>query len=191
MEAEPSDRRLWPFLGSVVDYLAEQRSTPTSSSVPRNFALPFRLYSKANFRPLGGPYAGFLGSRYDPVWTEFTPRGTRPVPNPTGRADLFDPYGGVAPSDRFDLVGQPTFADDLSPQRIGMRPALLTQFDQARRAIDSSEAGARFDRQREQAYALLTSPRLAAALDIQREPLAVRERYSMALFGQSLLAVAD
>src|SRR5438105_14440333 len=38
------------------------------------------------------------------------------------------------------------------------------------------------------AYSLLTSPRLARALDIQREPLAARERFWMTLFGQSLLA---
>lgn len=188
IEAEPSDRRLWPFIGSVVDYLADARSRPSSGSAPRNFALPFRLYSKANFRPLGGPYAGFLGSRYDPVWTEFAPRGTRAVPNPMGRSDLFDPYGGVRPEDRFDLAGQTTLAQDMSPQRIGVRRALLTQFDQVRRTVDAAESVARFDRQREQAYALLTSPRLAAALDIQREPLTFRERYGMTLFGQSLLA---
>jgi hypothetical protein len=35
--------------------------------VPRNVALPFRLYSRANFRLLGGPCAGFLGNRFDPV----------------------------------------------------------------------------------------------------------------------------
>ena len=41
---------------------------------------------RSNFRLLGGPYAGFLGSRYDPVWTEFSRKGTKPVPNQAGRA---------------------------------------------------------------------------------------------------------
>src|SRR5262249_17412908 len=80
-EADPKDRRLWPFLGSVVDYLAQQRGEEALPPIPRNIALPFRLYSKVNFHLLGGPYAGFLGSRYDPIWTEFTAKGTKAVPN--------------------------------------------------------------------------------------------------------------
>src|SRR5438067_155209 len=72
VEADPNDRNLWPFIGSVVDYLEEKRTGERLAPVPRNIGLPFRLYAKANFRLLGGPYAGFLGSRYDPVWTEFS-----------------------------------------------------------------------------------------------------------------------
>ena len=37
------------------------------------------------------------------------------------------------------------------------------------------------------AYSLLTSPRLREALDIRREPRAVRESYGMTLFGQAAL----
>src|SRR4029078_5891762 len=46
VEADPNDRTLWPFLGSVVDYLAQQRGAPALPQVPQNIALPFRLYSK-------------------------------------------------------------------------------------------------------------------------------------------------
>ena len=35
------------------------------------------------------------------------------------------------------------------------------------------------------AFSLLTSPALRQALDIRREPMAVRERYGMTLFGQA------
>jgi uncharacterized protein (DUF1501 family) len=38
------------------------------------------------------------------------------------------------------------------------------------------------------AYSLLTSPRLREALDVRREPPAVRESYGMTLFGQACLA---
>jgi hypothetical protein len=188
VEADPSDRKLWPFLGSVVDYLEEKRTGDKPVPIPRNIGLPFRLYSKANFRLLGGPYAGFLGSRYDPVWTEFTAAGTKAVPNPTARADLFDPYGGVKPGDRFDLAGFDTLPDGLTPQRIGLRRSLLEQFDRQRGRVDAQERVRSFSRHQEMAYSLLTSPRLARALDIQREPLAMRDRYGMTLFGQSLLA---
>jgi hypothetical protein len=187
VEADPNDRSLWPFLGSVVDYLAQRRGESALPAVPRNIALPFRLYSKVNFRLLGGPYAGFLGSRYDPVWTEFSKKGTRAVPNQEGKPDLFDPYAGIRPSDRFELTG-PDVPADLTPQRVGMRRALLGQFEQARRGMDAGEKGERFDRFRELAYSLLTSPKLAKALDVEREPAAIRDRFGMTLFGQSLLA---
>lgn len=185
VEADPSDRSLWPFIGSVVDFVDSGR--PGSSPVvPPNIALPFRLYSKANFRLLGGPYAGFLGSRYDPVWTEFAGRGTRAVPNPMARPDVFDPFGGIRAEDRFDLTGP--IPNDLSPQRVGLRRALVQQFDQGRAWLDSQDRVQAFNRHQEMAYSLLTSPQLARALDIQQEPQAIRARYGMTLFGQSLLA---
>jgi hypothetical protein len=187
VEADPNDRSLWPFLGSVVDYQAQRRGDTDLPVIPRNMALPFRLYSKVNFRLLGGPYAGFLGSRYDPVWTEFSKKGTRAVPNQEGKPDLFDPYAGIRPTDRLELAG-PGVAAELTPQRVGLRRALLGQFELARRALDVSEKTERFDRFREQAYSVLTSPRLAEALDVEREPAAVRARFGMTLFGQSLLA---
>ncbi|HKB37168.1 MAG TPA: DUF1501 domain-containing protein, partial [Gemmataceae bacterium] len=186
VEADPNDRTLWPFLGSVLDYLDEKRAGPAAPAVPRNVALPFRLYSRANFRLLGGPYAGFLGSRYDPVWTEFAAHGTRPVPNPTNKSDLLDPYGGIRPEDRFDLAD--SLPPDLTIHRVGLRRALLGQFDEARRDLDRHERVRAFSRHQERAHALLTSPKLARALDVQREALPLRERYGMTLFGQSLLA---
>jgi hypothetical protein len=184
VEADPNDRSLWPFLGSVVDYLAQRRG---ETGLPRNIALPFRLYSKVNFRLLGGPYAGFLGSRYDPIWTEFSKKGTHAVPNQAGKPDLFDPYAGIRPGDKFELTG-PDTPPDLTPQRVGLRRSLLGQFERARRSLDAAEQVRRFDRFRKVAYSLLTSARLAQALDIEREALPVRETFGMTLFGQSLLA---
>lgn len=188
VEAEPSDRTLWPSLGSVVDYLDERRSGRGAPPVPRNLALPFRLYSRANFRPLGGPYAGFLGSRYDPVWTDFPAAGTTAMPNPTNKPGLLDPFGGIRASDRFDLAGAGSLPEGLTPQRVGLRRALLGQFDRARHQIDEHERVRAFARHQDMAWSLLASPRLARALDLEREPGAMRERYGMTLFGQSLLA---
>ena len=183
IEATPTDRHLWPFLGSVVDYIDAGRSS-SAPRVPRNVALPFRLYARANFALLGGPYAGFLGSRYDPVWTDFRAPGTRPVPNPTGRTDLLDPYGGIQPEDRFDLAGDPS--GDVSIERIGLRRSLLEQFDRTRKGLDNRADS--FSRHQELAFSLLTSSQLGQALDVAREPRPLRDRYGMNLFGQSLLA---
>jgi hypothetical protein len=196
VEADPNDRTLWPFIGSVVDYLQARRArgvgVPSGGrrreapTVPANIALPFRLYSRANFRLLGGPYAGFLGSRYDPVWTDFSARGTRAVPNPASKSDVFDPFGGIRPDDRFRITGD--LADDLPAPRLAGRRALVEQFDRSRAWLEAHERVQGFGRYQELAYSLLTSPRLARALEVQREPSAIRAQYGMTLFGQSLLA---
>src|SRR5207244_8603416 len=58
--------------------------------------------------------------------------------------------------------------------------------DRGRAAIDRQAVGG-FDKFREMAFSLVTSNRVRDALDVTREPLAVRERYGMTLFGQSCL----
>lgn len=190
VEADPNDRSLWPFIGSVFDYVAEQRNPGAAVKLPRNIAMPYVLYSKCQFRPLGGPYGGFLGSRYDPVWTEFDAKGTRAVPRPLDKADVdvYDPFGGIRPDDRLGIAGPSGMAEAMSPQRLGLRRALMQQFDHTRRWMDQHERVQSFDRFQELAWSLVTSSRMAEALDIQREPAAVREQYGMTLFGQSLLA---
>ena len=40
MESDPRDSRHWPFIGSVVDYLADRKSRK-APDIPRNFGLPF------------------------------------------------------------------------------------------------------------------------------------------------------
>lgn len=190
VEADPNDRSLWPSIGSVVDYLDEQRTGGAAVKIPRNIALPYVLYSRCQFRPLGGPYAGFLGSRYDPVWTDFPARGTRIVPKPLDKADVddYDPFGGIRPEDRLGVAGPSAIAEALSPQRLGLRRALMQQLDHSRRWLDDHPRVRSYDRFQDLAWSLVTSSRMAEALDIQREPAAVRERYGMTLFGQSLLA---
>src|SRR5262249_58201703 len=41
IESKPRDPRQWPFIGSIVDYLEDQRSPDRPPTVPRNVALPF------------------------------------------------------------------------------------------------------------------------------------------------------
>jgi hypothetical protein len=190
VEADPNDRTLWPCIGSVFDFIAEQRSPGAPLTIPRNIAMPYVLYSRCQFRPLGGPYAGFLGSRYDPIWTDFSARGTRPVPKPLDRADVdvYDPFGGIHPEDKLGIAGPSGIAESMSPERLGLRRALMQQFDERRRWLDRHERVRSFDRFQELAWSLVTTSDMAQALDIQKEPAAVREQYGMTLFGQSLLA---
>lgn len=187
VEADPNDRSEWPFLGSVIDYLETQQDPSVRPTIPRNVALPFPLYQHVNFRLLGGPYAGFLGQPYDPLWTSFDAKGTREVPVLAEGSEKLDPYAGIRPEDRLELGHRPG-SNPPTIERVGFRRSLLEQFDTVRRDLEAQRRVVGYDRQQESAYALLTSSRLVKAIDVQEEPAEVREAYGMNLFGQSLLA---
>jgi len=183
------DMTRWPFIGSVVDYVDAQRSGSTPPPVPRNIALPFPVYTHVNYPLLAGPYGGFLGSEYDPLYTAFNAKGTRRVAGQTdaqkGRG-VPDPFAGIDPNSRLELQGAEA-TSAVSSSRFDLRRSLLRQFDQSRAALDSPVADA-FTAQQGRALALLTGNRVGDALDLDRESLKVRERYGMTLFGQSALA---
>ena len=87
-ELSPRDPGHWPFIGSVVDYLAAKRTGVRVPAVPRNVGLPWLLNSRTDQRVDAGPYAAFLGQSYDPVWTDFDGEGTRvSVLLPSGEED--------------------------------------------------------------------------------------------------------
>lgn len=189
IEARPRAKEHWPFLGSVVDYLADREAKGAPPAIPRNIGLPWRFGSKSTVPTLAGPYAAFLGQAYDPVWTDFDGKGTKVVPRLTDDQtnDVYDPFAGVTPTGRFRLSNG-ELPSDITPPRLDARRSLLSQFDQTRAWLEDSYPVHQFDRHSQMAYSLLSSSVLRQALDIQREPLAVRERYGMTLFGQACLA---
>src|SRR5438552_2955896 len=71
MELSPHDGRHHPFIGSVVDYLWRQKNSKPKD-VPDNIALPFPFSTKrVGEVARAGPYAAFLGTAYNPIWTDF------------------------------------------------------------------------------------------------------------------------
>ncbi|HZT80348.1 MAG TPA: DUF1501 domain-containing protein [Gemmataceae bacterium] len=189
LETRPRDPRHWPFIGSVVDYLGERRDGK-APPVPRNVGLPWLLNSRTDLNVSAGPYAAFLGQGYDPVWAEFDGAGTKVAPKYTEgqRRKFHDPFAGVAPAGTFRLPSEGRLPGDVSVERLGLRRSLLEQFDRARAAADRRADAPGFDRHREMAFSLVTSGKMRAALDVRREPLAVRESYGWTLFGQACLA---
>ena len=189
IEAMPRHKRQWPFIGSIVDYLDEQRHLRAGHTglpaLPRNIALPFVMGSKNEYPPLAGPYGAMLGQKYDPVCTDFRPEGTHLAPEILPGKAFRDPLLGIRPTDRLELAG--TSATGLDPARLGPRRALLEQIQHGRTDLDRHERGAAF-RLQQQAFDLLSTGRLQEALDYTAEPPAVREAYGMTLFGQSCLA---
>jgi hypothetical protein len=173
MELNPHDGRHWPFFGSVLDYLQARSGKKSRLDTPANFSLPWRFSSRSPTQR-GGPYGGFLGNGFDPVCANFV-----------GDAPKGDPYRGITVAGRFEL-GQPG-TGDMTLDFLNRRRSLLQQFDDKQRGLNSPAARG-FDRHQEMAFNLLTSPRLRRALDIEAEPIAVRDRYGLTLFGQGVLA---
>lgn len=80
----------------------------------------------------------------------------------------FNPNGGASG----DMV-----LKDISIERLKNRREMLKSFDKFRRDADDSGAMEAMDAFGKQAYSLLTSGRLAEALDIEKEDAATRDRY--------------
>lgn len=187
-EAIPRHPRQWPFIGSVVDYVEDQRAGRTLPAIPRNVALPFVMGSKNEYPPLAGPYGAMLGNRYDPVYTDFPHQGTKPAPEVRPDQAFLDPYLAIRPTDTLELAGGERDGTGIVDGRLGLRRSLLTQFNQARRDLDQLEPLRTFDHLQDAAVSLLATRRLHDALDYLREPARMREAYGMTLFGQSCLA---
>ena len=72
-------------------------------------------------------------------------------------------------------------------QTLENRRNLLNQFDSLRNERDRREVHASLDQFRQQAFEVLTSPAVARAFELDREPVNLRDRYGRHLWGQSLL----
>jgi hypothetical protein len=187
MQLDPRDSRHWPFIGSVVHYLDERRGR-AEPPVPRNICLPYLLSSRRGHPSRdAGPYGHFLGTKYDPVWTEFEGESTKLL-DYHSREKYLDPFAGITPEGRLPLGTADTLAEGVTLGRLEERQALLNQFDAVCRSLDRQEAVRNFDRHQQRAFSLMAVSRTREALDLGGEPMTVREKYGMHLFGQATLA---
>lgn len=67
----------------------------------------------------------------------------------------------------------------VSLDRLADRRTLLARFDQFRRQVEQDDSLAGIDEFNRQAFAVLTSPRLAEALDLSREDASTHRRYGL------------
>jgi hypothetical protein len=190
LEVSPRDPGHWPFIGSVVDYLADRGARGRVPGIPHNLAMPWPFSTRrANQPHRAGPYGGFLGPAYDPIWTDFNGEGTQVFEQENrGVVQKFrDPYGGVNSDCRFQIQASGESDGSMTLDRLDRRKSLVEQLEQTRRRFDSGDGSRSFDRYRAMAYSLLTSPALQKALDLRQEPIGVRASYGMTLFGQGAL----
>lgn len=166
-QAKPTDP---PDVGAVCQYLGKG-----PADMPGAVCLPcYPGFGEAWRRR--GPYGGFLGRQYNPLFARCQPTFERQP-----RRDFYDP---VMP------LGEPLLPSlesvpELTPIRFNDRQRLLEQIDTAMAGI--SPTMDRMDRIRGRAMAMLTSGRARAAFDLAREPDRLRDRYGRNLYASSLI----
>jgi hypothetical protein len=151
---QPGD---FPTFGAVAQYLRPSRG-PLPSGISLN--APANQVS-ANNHIFPGFFAGFLGSRYDPLFVSQDP----------SRPD-FQPFLSV---------------EGPATQRLLDRRSLLAEVDRRRRALEPTRSVRARDAYYEQAFSLVTSPAARQAFDLARESDRVRDQYGRTAFGQGLL----
>lgn len=188
-ELNPHAPNHWPYLGSLVDYLDSRNHPSAVPTVPRNMGLPWAFSSqRVGEVARAGPYGGFLGSTYDPTWTEFVGKGTRKAYKTlTDKVwEDYELYRGVTPESHLRLPGMTEASStELTVDRLNSRRSLLDQIEDLRRFESGSLSGV--DRNRAQGYRLLDNPRFRNAFDLSKEPESTRKSYGMTLFGQATL----
>jgi hypothetical protein len=149
-----------PALGSVV---AKLRGSPADALPPFVDLMQGRPLVRNSARP------GFLGLSHQPFRPDISKMFAR-VLEP-GMIKELAARGA-------DHTVQLTLVEGLSAERLHDRTQLLADFDRTRRDLDASGAMEAMDQFTQQAMSILTSGRLAAALDLSQEQPRVLERYT-------------
>ena len=161
-----------PSMGSVCEYLRRD-----SSVLPDYMYLPCYLgWGQSIRRP--GPYAGFLGKRFDPMFTECDPHNDPGVP----------PERPWYPQ---VLRGQPlvpnSSASGITIDRLDRRRGLLGQIEDRLRRPETGIAYDQFDGNQRRAFDLLTSSAARQTFDLTQVDPRRLDRYGRTLFGNSAL----
>ncbi|MBM82570.1 MAG: hypothetical protein CMJ78_18555 [Planctomycetaceae bacterium] len=163
-----------PSIGSVMQYTGlRSKDVPSFVWMPSH---PGHSQSKRR----AGPYGGFLGKTYDPLFTSYTPKFNEPT---EGRSAYVDPPVPMAEPELPAIDGLPKITLD----RLNRRRSLLTQLDDYRSKLDPSKSAVALDYFQRKSLDLLTSSKTKDAFDLSQEPAEVRERYGRNLFGSCTL----
>lgn len=164
--ANPGPPNDWPTLGALVQSFRPSALSPRQrgrgSLLPPAIRLPHRIFN-TDGSVWPGQDSGFLGRAANP-W-------------------LFTCQPG-APQFRvpeFSLEAQ------TPPPRLEQRQTLVQRLDRDLAAAERSGALATFDHQQQRAFDILQSAHSGGAVQLEREPPAMRDRYGRSPFGQSVL----
>ncbi len=168
---KPTDH---PSVGSVM-----QLAGLGSPGVPNYVWMPtYPGHSQGKHR--AGPYGGFLGQQFDPLFTSYSPSFREST---EGRSAYINPPVPFANPQLPALEDQP----GLGTARLDRRRDLLAAVDAGQRRIGESAAVSTLDVFQQKALELLTTTRTRDAFDLDRESPETRQRYGEHLFGSCLL----
>jgi uncharacterized protein (DUF1501 family) len=149
-----------PAFGSVIAKLRGSTDDPAPSFVD---LMQGRPLVRNSARP------GFLGPTYNPFRPDMSKMFARALEDGM-KQEL------AARGENHTI--QLSLVNGLTPARLSDRTRLRAGFDAARRELDASGGMEALDQFTKQAASILTSGRFAAAMDFEKEPLAVLERYT-------------
>ena len=112
-----------------------------------------------------GPEAGFLGKRFNPLYTECSPY----VSNPPEQAYKPQPLRGMP------QIPNTALKDGITVDRLNARQSLLQQLDAEQFRLERQGTLDGFNRQQERAWELLTSSQVRDAFDLDQVDPKVRE----------------
>ncbi|HLJ09708.1 MAG TPA: DUF1501 domain-containing protein, partial [Planctomycetaceae bacterium] len=159
-----------PGMGAICQYL-----NLGASDVPRYVIMPaYPGHSQALRR--SGPYGGYLGSQYDPLFTiwdkKFAEKGGFYEPATALGVPLLPSMDGLA---------------DVTADRLDARRSLLGQLNHSLAAVEASRAAQGMNHFQQKVFSLLTSAKTRAAFDLAREPQSMLDRYGRHVWGSSML----
>jgi hypothetical protein len=161
-----------PDIGAICQYLGlGPRDLPGAVCMPC-----YPGWGEGIRRP--GPYGGYLGSQYDPLFSLCNPTFERKP-----KVLYYDPVLPIGDPLMPSLSALP----DMTAVRLGQRRSLVEQLDRQFQVAEASPAMERLDRYQQRAFALLSSRKTREAFDLSREPDRLRDRYGRNLSGSSLL----
>ncbi|MBL8848191.1 MAG: DUF1501 domain-containing protein [Planctomycetaceae bacterium] len=174
LRPEPTDP---PDIGAICQYL---KLGP--ADMPGAVCLPcFPGFGERSMYPgiqRPGPYGGFLGSQYDPLFAECEPTFEKEPPK-----SLYDPVWAMgAPT----LPARNALAG-MNGERMDRRRALYSRIDEPFEINNPSPQLDQLDFFQQQAFSMLGESRVQEAFDLAQESDATRDRYGRTLFGSSML----
>ena len=169
-QAMPTDP---PDVGAICQYLGRG-----PNDMPGAVCMPSFPGSGQKGWRRRGPYGGFLGRQYDPLFTLCSPKFDREPK--TQHYDPVMPIGEPFPP-------APNELPDMTAHRLDRRRSLLEQLECEFARVHCSDAVSTMEHAKQRAFAILTSGRTRDAFDLSFESAQTRDRYGRHLVGSSLL----
>src|SRR5436190_411548 len=143
-----------PSMGSVCEYLRKDKDDLPDYIYLPNYAGAGNAGGVVRYP---GPYAGFLGKRCDPLFSEFNPATVRTANGVKLLAG--EPF----------LARNSRLADGITLDALQTRESLLAQFNRQERRLEADRALDDVNRIQQRALGLLTSTKLKNAFDLDKE----------------------